>query len=102
MSANTDVVDRKSPRASPDDEARFVRLHEEIYGRLTEMGLILGRSLGRTPALPIRGLTVNYEPAADSGGSSQPVASHELTYEDGSKACYDNIQQASCAGPCPC
>jgi hypothetical protein len=102
MSAATGVAKKKSRRALPEDEARFVRLHEEIYGRLAEMALILARSVGKTPVLPIRQLTVNYEPSADSGGSSQPVAYHELTYSDGSKGCYDNVKKVSCDGPCPC
>jgi hypothetical protein len=102
MSAESGSCQKKLRHMTAEDHARFMRLHEELFGRLAEMALILARGQGLGPNVPIVQFTVAYDRPAASGGVSQPVLYHQYTYKDGSQSCYDNVKKISCSGPCPC
>ncbi len=80
---------------APEDLARVRRLTEEVKGRLFEVGLIMGRTLGHTvgPATPIK-----YEARQDTD-ADQTIEVVIIMLPDGTFCC---TQDPPGICQCPC
>jgi len=88
---------RKHVSLSTEDQARLLRLMEEIDGRATELARIVIRNLRLSPTWPIAQYTMQSQQQ-----KSGDLSLFEVTFTDGSKACYDEEASVCCEGPCPC
>ncbi len=79
-----------------EDLARVRRLTEEVKGRLYEIGLVMGRTLGRdiTP-----GTVVKYEPRESAEQSDQTIEVVIVMLPDGTFCCTQD-PPGECVCPC--
>jgi hypothetical protein len=88
------------PQSTPlsyEDQVRASRLHEEITGRLTELALIIGRTLGKRAGRPVQVKLRASQSSESSRGEPTPLADRSIElvcvqFSDGSCGCYDYIQ----------
>jgi hypothetical protein len=81
---------------SSEDLVRVRRLTEEVKGRLYEVGLILGRTLGQNiPA----GTVIKYEPRESADRSGQTIEVVVIALPDGTFCCTQD-PPGECVCPC--
>ena len=92
------ATESKVVKLSDDDQARMVRLREEVIARLEEMNLILSRNLGRDfhDENGFLGFHLYMPPLSE--GKGEPAVPHLGPYDRcietiGKNGCYDHCRK---------
>lgn len=91
----TGSAEKRVPLA-PEDLVRVRRLTEEVKGRLYEVGLIMGRTLGHTIT---PGTIVKYEPRQSAERADETIEVVVIALPDGTFCC---TQDPPGVCVCPC